>query len=156
MISRFASPGDDYLRRIGELAYAVSSLEWTVLGDLYRLRACVPDSLTAGHLAGQTTGTIASRLLDASKRISEAEVAAFIRAGGEALSEAATLRNAVLHARPATIDDEQRLYRWRLGSKPEAFAISDEWLDNTLLTIAKLSHSVDAARLSFDDYPHPG
>lgn len=152
MTPHFASPGDDYLRRIGELAYAVSSLEWTLLGDLHRLSATLPATLTVSELAGATTGRIARQLRQGAALATAPEVATYLIAGGDALAEVAELRNAVLHARPTTIDGEQRLYRWR--SQPaEAYAISDDWFDDALARVAKLARQVNAARPSFDAYP---
>lgn len=145
VISAFATPGDAYLQRIGELAYGVSSLEWTLLGDLHRLSAHLPTDLTVANLAGRTTGGIAQRLRAAVPSVAHGATALYLSTGADALAEVSEIRNAVLHARPATIDGQQRLYRWR--SRPsEAYAITDEWLDENLRRIAELSRAVRAVR----------
>lgn len=60
--SRVALPEDTYLARIGEVAYAVSSMEWTLLGDLHRLADPVARKSHAGgagaahHGNNRTTG----------------------------------------------------------------------------------------------------
>jgi hypothetical protein len=55
----------------------------------------------------------------------------------------------VLHARPATIGGEQRLYRWR-QVPPEAFDISDSWLDDALRRINALAKNVRDVRPPFN------
>jgi len=57
--SRVALP--EYLARIGEIAYTVSSMEWTLLGDLHRRAEDLPATLTLDELEPQTTGTIEAR-----------------------------------------------------------------------------------------------
>lgn len=143
MQSAFASPGDEYLRRIGELAYAVSSLEWLMLGDLPHLD--VADHVSTVDLVGLTTGAIGKKLVDAAPKVSDPAVADFLRAGGDALIAVAKQRNSVLHARPATVDGGQRLFRWT--RKPaEMFPITDQWLDDALGRIATLTREVHALR----------
>lgn len=145
MRSLFATPGDDYLRTIGELAYAVSSLEWTLLGDLTLLSPQLPDDVTVSGLAGRTTGAISKCLLSASESATDETVRTYLGTGGRALAEVAEIRNAVLHARPASVDGEQRLHRWR-ATPPEAYTITDSWLAEKLARIAELSSEVNAVR----------
>lgn len=152
MHSRFASPGSDYLEGLGELVYAVGSLEWLLLGDLDKHRSVLPPTLTVESLAGETTVTIANRIRDAVPAIADPVVGEFYERGAAALLEVGELRNAVLHSRPATMPDEagsQRLYRWRLakGAKPmEAFWIDDGHLDRTLRRITQLNEEVNDLR----------
>lgn len=148
MRSNFATPGEQYLARIGELAYAVSSLEWTLLGDLSVHKTSLPDDLTLENLAGHTTGRIATLLDKAIPKVEDSELAVYLEAGSAALRQVAELRNAVLHARPATIDGEQRLRRYR-ATPHEAFAITDAWLEDALDRIAQLSSEVHAVRPAF-------
>ncbi|MEV6656437.1 hypothetical protein [Nocardia fluminea] len=158
MISRFASPGEDYLARIGELAYAVSSMEWTLLGDLHRLtRVTTTPGLTAVDLAGHTTGTIGKAFLAATAR--DPAVQHYFRVGGEGLCEVSRLRNAVLHARPATHPQQnQRLNRWIVSKRlSERFWIDDDWLTATLTRIAEIDSALRRVRPSFEAYPYtPG
>jgi hypothetical protein len=146
--SHFASPGDDYLVRIGELAYAVSSLEWTVLDDLTALAPHLPARATTPNLVRRTTGQIAKRLSDAVPGVADVGVSDFLRVCSEALRRAAELRNAVLHARPAMIDGQHRLHGWRT-TPPEAFVITDEWFAEAIAEIAGLSRWVHDARSWF-------
>jgi hypothetical protein len=64
------------------------------------------------------------------------------------LSKAATIRNHVLHARPATIADAQRLYRWTAGGPDgaHAFPVTTEYLDDALHRLRALSDTIEAAR----------
>ncbi|MDP9890570.1 hypothetical protein [Pseudarthrobacter enclensis] len=47
--SLVALPEQTYLARIGEVAYTVSSIEWTILGDLHRLADRLPDDQAGVH-----------------------------------------------------------------------------------------------------------
>jgi hypothetical protein len=141
--ARVALPEDDYLTLIGQVAYMVSSLEWTILGDLPGLGRYLPSDLTTSALAGKSTGQIAGALMKAKEKISDDDVRAFVVRASELLSEAATMRNDLLHARPATIGAHQRLYRWKPG---RAFAIDTAWLNHTIDKLSKASTALDKAR----------
>lgn len=141
--ARVALPGDDYLLLIGQVAYMVSSLEWTILGDLPGLAQYVPTDLTTSALAGKSTGQIAGALSKVVDQISDDDVRAYIQLAGQLLGEAATMRNDLLHARPATIDGEQRLYRWKPG---RAFPIDTVWLESVIDKLSKASTALDRAR----------
>lgn len=149
MISRFSSPGDDYLKALGELAYAVASIEWTLLGDLDRLSGQLPPEMTAKNLAGRTTGAIATRFQKALPRITDVRTHHYIKTGMEALRRASTIRNHVLHARPATVGDRQVLYRWVIDERhgAHAFPITEEWLMKALTELASLADRVNSARV---------
>jgi hypothetical protein len=124
-------PDDEYLLLIGRFAYAVTYLEGAVLGDLSRHAAVLPLELTVDALAGKSTGLIAGTIRDHVRKVPDSAVAAWLAAGAEHLAAAATLRNPVLHARPATIDGQQRLRHWKLGARrqaAEAYPITTEVL----------------------------
>lgn len=132
--TRTSLPEADYLTRIGQIAYEVSSIEWCVLGDLATLEKAIPASLNVGALAGKTTGAIAKSLRDAVPAISLVAVRDYIDAAATALDDVSGRRNDVLHARPAAVDGRQRLYRWRL-SPGDQFPISVEWLDEQIAAV---------------------
>ncbi|AWT25195.1 hypothetical protein Csp1_03710 [Corynebacterium provencense] len=150
-----ALPEPKYLARIGEIAYTVSSMEWTLLGDLHRLAADLPAPLTLKELEPQTTGAIgacASRA--AAMGMALGPVREFIAVCGTPLAEAAKIRNDVLHARPATHpEQDQRLSH--AGTRREArkfvldgtrFWITDEWLDDQIRRLNELLDNVNHAR----------
>ncbi len=148
MPSIFASPGDRYLTFIGGIAYAVSYMEWTVIGDLSRIHA----SITLEDLVDRTTGHIGKALVKASVSESNPAVQDFLKVSGQCLNEASTLRNSVLHARPATIEGEQRLTRrtYNRGAENEDMTIDFEWLEATTDRLAELTREMSNARLPFD------
>jgi hypothetical protein len=106
----------------------------------------VPADLTVEKLAGQPTGKIASHLQAAVPAITTPEVRAFIAEAASALAAVRAERNHLLHARPATIDGKQRLYRWKLGGAPATFVIADEWIDQRLAEIDECIRKVSALR----------
>lgn len=134
--SRVALPETDYLARIGEVAYTVSSMEWTLLGDLHRLADQLLEGLTPDSLEPLTTGQIARRVRSAAERLEDSGVKDYLSAVAEALSTAARLRNDLLHARPATHpEQDQRLYRAEVVDKRTAgvrFYIDDTWFDDAI------------------------
>lgn len=146
MRSTIPDPGDEYLRSVGEVAYLVASLEWLVLGELSgRLAARVPPTLDLVALAGATTGRIVTTIRKALPSVTDAAVVAFLAKSADELEAASKLRNALLHARPATIEDKQRLYRWS-PNHGETFPISDSWLDGAIDSIASGLLVVDRLR----------
>jgi hypothetical protein len=140
-----ALPEAEYLTRIGRIAYQVSSMEWCILGDLELLAEAIPDDLSVGNLAGLTTGRIASRLRGATQEITSEPVLAYVRTAADALDDASKRRNHLLHARPATIDGQQRLYRWRLASGDQ-FPITIAWLDEQIAALNHWSVKMDSFR----------
>lgn len=147
--ARVALPEDDYLTLIGQVAYMVSSLEWTILGDLPGLSQHLPADLTATALAGKSTGQIAGALTKAANDISDADVRTYVEEAGRVLGEAAEMRNDMLHARPATIGDDQRLYRWKPGDwrgPGRAFVIDVAWLNRTVDELSKASTALGNVR----------
>jgi len=121
-------PDDDYLTEIGRMVYALAYLEWLALGDLGHLPG-LPPELTVEKLAGQPTGEIAKALRANVAEIADPATQAYLQGLAEALGVLAPRRNGVAHARPATIDDEQRLNRWaKRSGRLEAYPITGELL----------------------------
>lgn len=145
MTITFATPGDPYLKKIGIMAYAVTSMEWTVLGDLPQHELALPPNCTIDRLAGKTTGELSRRFGEAAAAATDTRVANFLRTAERVLGAAALIRNDVLHARPATEDGEQRLYRWKANITP--FVIDDAWLDSKLADLADLAQELSDARV---------
>lgn len=118
-------PEQEYLESIGRCAYGISSIEWLLLGDLPRLNT-ESSNLSLEKLNGLSTGQIAQTVRNEVEKVSDPETQAYIKACGEALGVLARKRNDILHARPATIDGQQRLFRWapgRSNSKPHAITL---------------------------------
>lgn len=147
--AQVALPEDDYLTLIGQVAYMVSSLEWTILGDLPGLEQHLPADLTTSALAGKSTGQIAWALTRAGGEIGDDDVRAYVEEAGRVLGEAAERRNDMLHARPATIGEDQRLYRWKPADRRgpgRAFAIDISWLNGTIDELSKASTALGNVR----------
>lgn len=153
--SRVALPEQSYLARIGEVAYTVSSIEWTLLGDLRRLRNELPDDLTLDQLEPQTTGNIAKLVKAATKKMSAGRVKYYLIAGYRALFIAAQLRNDVLHARPATNRNlGQRLYRSEVRdgeTSGKRFWIDDDWFNEAITELNRVSSAMHDLRPSFSE-----
>lgn len=155
--SRVALPEADYLARIGEIAYSVSSLEWTLLGDLYRLADRLPEGLTLKSLEPQTTGTIAKRARVAASQATDQDIVAYLTAVADALTKLASLRNNVLHARPATHPtQDQRLSRSAVQHNGKQFVttgqrfwIDDSWFERAINELNEQLSSVNAVRPPF-------
>lgn len=152
MRSIFASPGDEYLRLVGEMAYSVTSIEGGLIYDVPRLSSVLPEGFTVGSLVGGTTAGIGQQFLDAAPKVQDLGVRRYFEVGGQALREAGAIRNDVLHARPATHPvEDQRLHR----STPsgQSFFIDDAWLHTALVRLAVLAREVDSVRPAFGDWP---
>lgn len=151
--SRAALPDQDYLARIGEVAYTVSYMEWTLLGDLYRLADQLPEGLTLASLEPLTTGQIATRARSAAEGVEDGQVKDYLSAVAAALSTAARLRNDVLHARPATHPRQgQRLIRAEVAGRQTTgtrFWIDDEWFDSTVIELDEQLSAVSRTRPPF-------
>ena len=145
MLDVVALPERPYLELVGRLAYTVASLEWTLLGDVSRLEAREPELPDVGALATKSSGRIASELASVATDATNADVQGYYAEGAKALTRAAEIRNHVLHARPATVDGKQRLYRWT--ERPgEQFVITTEWLEAAIAELSALIRGVDALR----------
>lgn len=153
-----ALPEDEYLRKIGEIAYAVSYIECGIIYDLYRLSSVLPKGLDAASLEPLTTGQIAGLLRTELPKIANGDVREYISRNAEALSELAVLRNDLLHARPATHPTEgQRLLRVviRKGVKTgEQRWIDDAWFESAVKRVNRYMSHISDSRPSFDAYPH--
>lgn len=159
--SQVALPDPDYLARIGEIAYTVSSMEWKLLGDIDRLADALPVELTLGKLDPCTTGGIEHALRDclAGQKIEDGPVKDYLEAARQALKVAFPIRNAVLHARPATDPEgRQRLYRTEYvnergsdGKKGHKrlearFFIDGDWFDDSLRKLNEQIAKLNAVR----------
>jgi hypothetical protein len=141
-------PDQEYVARLGRLAYAIGYLEWSILGALPDLASVLPASVRLENIVGETTWSIGQRLAEAT--VEDPALRAWLTKGGAALKEISRRRNAVLHARPATDDaGRQRLYRWH-PRRDQIFWITDEYLDELVEDIYELTRSIDSMR------PRPG
>jgi len=149
-MSRVPFPDDSYVTLIGRVAYAISYVEWLLLGDLSRLPD-LPEQLTVGSLAGKPTGRIASEVDAHLPAVPDPEVRRFLSVSAQALHDLAPLRNHILHARPATIDGAQRLNRWRLlpDGSGEAFQIDEAFLQSVLDRADEAITDIYRVRLPF-------
>ena len=155
---RVSLPDSEYLQQIGEIAYTTSSLEWTLLGDIFRLKEYLSSNFSLENLEGLTTGQIARKAMEEAEKIDEDQIALYLSTVGKALKEAAEIRNDTLHSRPATdTEGKQRLQRSEIGSdhKPtdERFWIDDNWLEQKKGVLNKAFDAVNQVRPSFKDYP---
>jgi len=128
MTRRIPYPDDSYLAEIGRVIYALAYLEWGALGDLSHLPG-LPPALSVENLAGKTTATVALEIRANLAAVADPGVAAWLLAHADALEALAPRRNGVVHARPATIDGQQRLNRWaKRSGMVEAYPITDDLL----------------------------
>lgn len=142
--TQVALPEDEYLLLVGQVAYMVSALEWTILGDLRRHALDLSSDLTQEKLAHLPTGVIATKLKAAVDKITNDDLRAYIERGADVLQKASVDRNDMLHARPATADDgNHRLYRW---TKDRQLLIDPAWLESAIDDLSELSRSLDAVR----------
>jgi hypothetical protein len=144
--SRVALPEPNYLARIGEVAYTVASMEWTILGDLHRLVATLPDALSLDQLEPEMTSGIATRVKAATTEMADGPTKEYLVAVYRALYAAAAIRNDVLHARPATHPSgSQRLLRAETTNKQTTgvrFWIDDDWFDEAIGKLNDLLTSI--------------
>jgi hypothetical protein len=142
-------PDEDYLLALGRLSYAVSYLEWTVLGDLPRVSG-LPPELQLRALVGNTTGAMGRRMGDARllAKVADPKVRAWLEAAGEHLVEVAARRNSVLHARPATVEGRQRLHRWD-PTRGEFYTVTDQLLEEILVDIKERIGNLGTLRIAY-------
>lgn len=130
-------------------------VEWTLLGDINRLKSRLPDGFCLERLEPLTTGGIAHEAKNAAEKCDDAEVRNYLAAAARALETISKVRNDVLHARPATTEDgKQRLNRAVIEKgKPasERFWIDDQWLDSQISLINEHIDLVEGNRLPFVD-----
>lgn len=140
-------PEDDYLLALARLCYAISYLEWAILGDLPRIPG-LPSTLGLRRLVGLTTEKIGQRLgaRRTLAQVQDPRLRSWLEAAGNHLLAVSATRNAVLHARPATIEGRQRLNRWHpLGG--EVFPITESFLAGALADIDNRLRDLSARRL---------
>ena len=151
--SRVALPEQAYLARIGEVAYTVSSMEWTILGDLHRLADRLPDDLSLDRLEPMMTSGIASAVREAAKAANDESIKGYLTEVYRALYVAAEIRSNVLHARPATHRDEgQRLNRSETRhnrTTGQRFWIDDEWFNTAISTLNEKLSAISRVRPPF-------
>lgn len=143
-----AWPEDDYLKLLGQVVYSVASIEGLLIFDLPRMPNPVPGA-TPLDLAGKTTAMVGTALVGFVPQIVDEQWATYLAAGGNALVDIAPLRNAVLHARPATVDGMQQLHRWRIGAKTEVFTVTREHLCDVLDAIEQHRKRIKLLRPPF-------
>lgn len=90
-------PEDEYLKKVGIVAYLVTSVEGVLLFDLPRLAWALPPQFNVESLAGKTTTKLGEKLVAHAPQCTDTTVAAYLKAGGTALLEIGLQRNAVLH-----------------------------------------------------------
>ncbi len=148
--SRVALPEPSYLARIGEIAYTMSSMEWTILGDIHRLEADVPEALLLDQLEPEMTSGIAAKIKAATTEMTGGPTKEYLIAVYRALYAAAAIRNDVLHARPATHPSgSQRLLRAETTNKQTTgvrFWIDDEWIDEAIFKLNDLLTAMNDRR----------
>ena len=140
-------PEDEYVIAIGKLAYAVSYLEWAILGDLPHISG-LPPQIGIEALTGKTTGGIAdvigSRAVLA--QVSDPVIQNWLSEASTHLKAVSQARNGILHARPATINGRQRLNRWD-PSRGETFAVEIDRINGLLEDIYARLSALNAIRL---------
>ncbi|WP_138413299.1 hypothetical protein [Sinomonas gamaensis] len=151
--SLVALPESQYLARIGEVAYTVSSIEWLILGDLHRLATQLPDDLLLDKLEPMMTSGIAGEVKDAAKAASEGPIRDYLTEVYRALYVAAEIRSDVLHARPATHPYEgQRLNRAETRNNRTTgrrFWVDDKWFDSAISRLNEKLSAVSRVRPPF-------
>jgi hypothetical protein len=135
---------------LSRVIYAVSYLEWAVLGDLPSIPG-LPEELSLVKLAGQTTGEIGRTLTDQGTlaKVHDASVREWVETAGKHLSAVAVRRNSILHARPATIQNRQRLHRWEPG-RGEVFTITEEFLAEALSDVSRRVRDLSSKRIAIN------
>ena len=139
-----AYPEKEYLESIGRCAYGISSIEWLLLGDLPRL-ITESSALSIEKLNGLTTGQLATKVKSAVEEIPDPAIRAYIKACAEALATLSEKRNDILHARPATVNGQQRLFRWA-PSRKKAHPITLEVLRELEALIELTSRNLHSIR----------
>ncbi len=149
-MSRVPFPEDDFVLQIGRAAYAISYIEGGLLGDLARLPG-LPPELSIDNLAWRTTGGLGAEIRQHLAGVSDARAQAFLAACAKWLTRLAGPRNDILHARPATIGNAQRPFRWvrkdRGRGPVEAFPIDEAALQSILELVDDAIEEINAVRL---------
>jgi hypothetical protein len=137
--------------RLGELVYQISTLEGLLIWDIPRLSKALPDSFGTRGLLKATTRSIGQQLIDVSSKATDDVVREYLRFGGSVLLSAGESRNHILHARPAT--DENNIQRLHRNTGDKWFWIDDTYLDFALDQVATDMDRLNEKRPSFDNWP---
>lgn len=136
-------PEDSHLTALGRTIYLLNGLEWMVIEIVQRL----DPATKIGMLAGMTSHQIADQLRSKTKKqttLSGEQVTHLAKLVDDYAS-LPDIRNSVVHARPATMQDgKQRLYRWAPGKRGAIY-----WVDEPLL--AALSERATQLEREFDE-----
>lgn len=102
-------PDESYLDLLGRAAYTWAYTEWVLI---YAVRWATGNDISglAGKPGGHIVGAFADMVQGQTAAPSDVHRAAL--EGSDRLSRLNDRRNDIFHARPATIDGEQRLNRW--------------------------------------------
>lgn len=125
------------MRALAEALYAVSYLEWALLGDLPRLSQ-PPPGLSVEDLSRMTMGGVATKVRSAASASADTAESAWLVAAADALEEVVEPRNQIVHSHPATVDGDQVLYRWASATPTKPHEAQD-------ITLADLNRLRDLA-----------
>ncbi len=106
-------PTDSYMRALAEAVYSVAHLEQLLLGDIPKLKHA--PELTPSTLSGESLGDLAKALRKAASRSTDDREKKWLDVAASAVVDVLEPRNAIVHAHPATVDDEHLLFRWKLS-----------------------------------------
>ena len=106
-------PPEDYVYNTGLIVYSIGYLEWQLLGDLCG-KNDIPNEYKIENLSKKPTGAIANLFTDENllNQVLDTNLKSRIRQFGEKLKSIVEKRNHIIHAHPATIEGEQRFFRW--------------------------------------------
>jgi hypothetical protein len=138
------------MQAFAEAMYAVSYLEWALLGDLPKLTNEIP-GFTIEGLSRKTLGAVAKETRKAMDAAVDSAEKAWLSAATDALEAVVEPRNGVIHAHPATsASGEQTLHRWAAaeGKTPhESEEVTEAKLRELKELACKHLQVVSAARL---------
>lgn len=130
-------PTDSYLQAFARAQYAVSDLEWLLLGDLPKLSVTI-EGFSIEELSTKTPGCVAQRTREASKlpTITDPE-RVWLERAATALEKVVGPRNDIVHAHPVTTQGgTQTLNRWAVvRGKQKSVEITEKFLTE-LTTLA--------------------
>lgn len=147
--TRVALPEDAYLELVGQFAYMVAGVEGLLLFDLPRHATVMPTALSLDSLVGKTTVWIGKEFQKHAPMIADPTVRDYYVEGAERLVALGAMRNAMLHARPATINEKQRLNRWKPASgksAAESHPIDEPWLHAAIDLASEARYSLGKLR----------
>ena len=130
-------PNEPYMRALAEALYAVSYLEWALLGDLSRLSR-PPPGLSIEDLSRTMMGRVAGKVRSAASASADPAESAWLAAAADAIEEVVEPRNQIVHSHPATVDGDQVLHRWAAATATKPHEAQD-------ITLADLNRLRDLA-----------